>query len=38
MKRFLFLVFMVLSSCNNPIENKKPNVIIVRQTIKVLEI
>ena len=29
MKRFLFLVFIVLSSCNNPIENKKPNVIII---------
>ena len=29
MKRFLFLVFIVISSCNNPIENKKPNVIII---------
>ena len=29
MKRFLFLVFTILSSCNNPIENKKPNVIII---------
>ena len=29
MKRFLLIVFIVFNSCINPIENKKPNVIIV---------
>ena len=29
MKRFLLIVFIVFNSCINPIENKKPNVIII---------
>ena len=29
MKRFLLIVFIVLNSCISPIENKKPNVIII---------
>ena len=29
MKRFILIVFVVFNSCYNPIENKKPNVIIV---------
>ena len=29
MKRFLLIVFIVFNSCYNPIENKKPNVIII---------
>ena len=29
MKRFLLIVFIVFNSCISPIENKKPNVIII---------
>jgi len=29
MKRFILIVFVVFNSCINPIENKKPNVIII---------